>query len=285
MLQRAVSYLPPRLVNAVGQAQFRYPVIRRAADLVRSRLTGNGTISHGPAAGLQFDATGGYPGYLLGTSEPEEQAFLANHLAAGDVFYDIGANIGFHSTLAARLVGPTGRVYAFEPHQESADAAAANAARNGFSHVSVMAAAVSRSEGRLRFASGVNSAHHHLAEDSEPGIEVEVVAIDTWVVSEGARPPTVILIDVEGAEMDVLAGMRETLIKHRPLVCCEIHWLGKRFLDFCQENLADVGYTVTNLHGGDPMSSDHYRWHAVLRPDGLPVATPEAAPSEANDVL
>ncbi len=262
MLFEVASRLPPRFVRAVGRAQFRSPLVARAVRLATRGLTGSGVISHGVGAGLRFDAAGGYPGYLLGTTEPAEQALVAEHLDEGGVFYDIGANIGFYSTIAARLVGPPGRVYAFEPYPPSCASTARNAALNGFENVTVIEAAVGDTSGTTTLALSEHSAKHALAEGV--GVEVEVIALDGWIEREQARPPTLVMIDVEGAEIEVLRGMARTLADHRPVVCCEVHWLGERFLDYCREDLAALGYGARNLAGG-PLPFDG-RWHAVLAP-------------------
>lgn len=264
MLLALTSRLPPGVIRAVGRAQFRSPLIARIVRAASGQLTGIGTIASGVGAGLKFNAAGGYPGYLLGTSEREEQAFVAAHLGAGDVFYDIGANIGFYSTIGGRLVDPDGRVYAFEPHPESAASAARNAEMNDLTNVEVVAAAVSDRDGRMALSlAGGGSATHRL--DDAPGIEVDVVALDGWLERTAARPPTFVMIDVEGAEIDVLRGMRGILVKHRPRICCEVHWLGERFLDHCARELAPLGYTVSNLAGGPPPRGFD-RWHAALLP-------------------
>jgi hypothetical protein len=73
-----------------------------------------------------------------------------------------------------------------------------------------------------------------------------------------------VMIDVEGAEIDVLDGMRQALVDHHPVVCCEVHWLGERFLEYCSNVLRPLGYGVRNLDGGPPPKDGFHRWHAVL---------------------
>ena len=263
MLRALVSALPPSVVRAIGRAQFRSPLAARLVRGAAARLPTTGTIRHGVGAGLRFDATGGYPGYLLGTSEPGEQAFLAEHLRAGDVFYDLGANIGFYATIAARIVGPLGHVYAFEPHPESAAAVERNAQLNDLRNVTPVAAAVSDRDGRLTLSLSESSATHRLGGDA--GVEVDVVALDSWVARTGSRAPTFVMIDVEGAELDVLRGMRDLLERARPVVCCEVHWLGREFPDYVERELAPLGYTLSELSGG-PVPAGAERWHAALIP-------------------
>lgn len=77
------------------------------------------TISHGIGAGLLFNSSGAFPSRALGTVETEVQDALAELLRPGDVFYDVGANVGYFTIIAARLVGPEGRVVAVEPQPEA----------------------------------------------------------------------------------------------------------------------------------------------------------------------
>ena len=257
--------IPPSLVRAVGRAQSRNAVLQRLVKAATPALTaGEGTIARGCGQGLRFDATGGYPGYLLGTSEPEEQAVLAAHLGPGMTFFDIGANIGFFSTLAGRLVGPTGRVVAFEPFPESARRASRNAQLNGFEHVSVVEAAVGASTGSVTLHLDESATHKVTEEPKGPSLVVDQLAIDEWMPGAQVPSPDVVMIDVEGAELDVLAGMKETIAASQPVIMCEVHWLGRDFPEFVEEHLAPLGYTARSLDGA-PMQ-DEGRWHAILEP-------------------
>jgi len=77
-------------------------------------------VQHGPAAGwLRVNSRTGRP-ILAGSSERAVQQALAEHLHLGMTFYDLGANIGFFTLLAAKLVGPSGRVVSVEADPEIA---------------------------------------------------------------------------------------------------------------------------------------------------------------------
>jgi FkbM family methyltransferase len=265
-VHRLLRRVPPSWVRAAGRLQFTYPWLRPVVARLAARAAdAENVIPHGVAAGLWFRGTGGYPGYVLGTSEPEQQALLQAELGAGDVFYDIGANIGFFSTLAGRLVGPTGRVFAFEPFPLSADRAEANAALNSFDHVTVIRAAVGRAPGRATLAVSDHHATHRIVADGD-GIEVDVVGLDDWLRNRDVPPPTLVMIDAEGAELEVLEGMLEVMAIHRPVVTCEVHWLGAAFTDFFAERVAPLGYSLSGLAGD--VTTGAGRWHAVLRPVG-----------------
>src|ERR1700687_5286726 len=90
-------------------------------------------IQHGPSEGLWIrlnPRTG--QSVQQGIGEPQVQNALAEYLRPGMTFYDLGANIGFFSLMAARLVGPQGRVVSFEADPEVADRLRENLARNQF---------------------------------------------------------------------------------------------------------------------------------------------------------
>src|SRR5438046_3189821 len=128
MLSYLVSRLPPSWIRWAGRLRDRVPLFGPVVRwFARDVLATQGVIRHGLGAGLRFDARLGSGGYLLGTAEPDEQAALGGFLKPGDVFYDLGANIGFFATLAARLVGSGGRVYAFEPNPACAGQVRRNA--------------------------------------------------------------------------------------------------------------------------------------------------------------
>ncbi len=72
----------------------------------------------------------------------------AQYLKPGDIFYDIGANVGFFTVVAAKLVGASGKVYAFEPEAVNAATLRHNAQINKFAHVTAIEKAVSRTTGQ-----------------------------------------------------------------------------------------------------------------------------------------
>ena len=148
MLERIAEFIPSSLLRFIGRLQYRIPVlgptIRRAAARIAS---GEGVIQRGVGAGLKFRASVPVAGYRLGTTEPELQEALAEHLKKGDVVYDLGANVGFYTLLSARLVGPEGHVYAFEPYPKSAETTRHNLAINGFDHATVINKAVADKPG------------------------------------------------------------------------------------------------------------------------------------------
>mgnify|MGYP000078783382 CR=1 FL=1 len=154
-------------------------------------------------------------------------AHLVSNLRPDDVFYDVGANLGLYACLAADVV--TEPVAAFEPHPDNADRLEANADLNGAAvstHRCALADATGDAELEIALDK-VGSAGHALASDSASGgdrIAVPKVRGDELVAREALPRPTVLKIDVEGAERAVLDGLETSL--SRPdcrLVYCETH--------------------------------------------------------------
>jgi FkbM family methyltransferase len=161
--------------------------------------------------------------------ESAVQKFLGEHLRSGDTFYEVGAHIGFLSMGAARLVGAKGEVVAFEADPENIARIEEHLLRNSLGQVRVVSRAVWSHAGRLRFerASPFSSRNTgSVQEEPVPGrnsdvIEVEAVALDDY--ARDHRPPSLIKIDAEGAELQVLKGGEGLISTEKPLILCEVH--------------------------------------------------------------
>lgn len=242
--------------------------------LKRLGLARKGTIVVGPASGLRFDPGPSNADYASGDNELPVQGALAECLRGGDVFYDVGANVGFLTVLGARLVGPSGTVYAFEPVPANAGFVRRNAQANGFAQVHVIEKAVSNRLGAgeltlARYSGGSALASAEPPPDADGTLPVELVTIDDLVGRELLKPPDVVKIDVEGAELEVLEGMATTAATHRPVVIVEVDAADADALarkqDACERWLQARGYRTTLL----PDSYPHIRWqvrHIVAAP-------------------
>lgn len=231
-------------------------------------------VPQGHAGGLAFDMhylpiSHAHVGSIAGGNlESAVQEAMIRHLGRGDVFYDIGANLGFFSLLAAHISGlDEGRVYAFEAAPDNAEAIAVNARLNAIDNVEVLAVAVSDRDGRGRLQVVDDQSWSKLVEYGEHPftervIDVEMVAIDTLVASGRVPPPTVVKIDVEGAELAVLQGMWETLARHRPAIICELHDTHRPFM----AAMGEAGYRVINLEGPIPIDQAGASAHALALP-------------------
>jgi FkbM family methyltransferase len=239
--------------------------------LAASAAKGEGVIKHGPARGLRIDATGTGLSFLLGTWGPDEQKLLATHLRSGGVFYDLGAHIGFFSLLAARLVGPTGHVVAFEPSPLNAAQLERNIDLNGFTNVTLVEAAVSSEAGFAQFDPAHDRVAARLAGHGESArgalVSVRTISIDGWRTETGFPHPALMKIDVEGAEIAALRGAHGVIRASRPSLLVEVHpTVGPAFADYFERTLRPLGYRATSLTNG-PMPLSNKRFHVVLLPE------------------
>lgn len=162
----------------------------------------------------------------LGEYEPPTAAaVMAACEAAGDelVLYDVGSNIGLYSHLVASILDPR-RVIAFEPTPATANTSRRIARRNRLA-VDVVEAAVGEVAGTAQlFLSPVSDASNSLVEgfrNTTESTEVEVVTVDGYVQRSGLVP-SVLKIDVETFEREVLRGARATIERHRPVIIIEV---------------------------------------------------------------
>ncbi len=137
---------------------------------------------------------------------------------AGMRVFDIGAHHGVVAMMLAEAVGRDGQVVAVEATARNAEVARENAELNGLPQLLVVHAAGAASDGTLEFAPRANG---HVASDSEASVRVAAVSIDSLAARYGA--PSVVMIDVEGFELDVLAGASGVLRDHRPDLILEVH--------------------------------------------------------------
>jgi FkbM family methyltransferase len=228
-------------------------------------LTGEVTIKRGPGAGLRLEGTGAKAAFTVGTDEPAVQEELVRVLQPGSVLYDVGANVGFLALIAARLVGPSGHVYAFEPIPANARAIERNAALNGLANITVLELALSDRGGEavLRIPSinqGAHLADLVPAQGSEDELVVRIAALDELAAHQPLRPPDLVKLDVEGAELLVLAGMRQILETHRPMLICELHSTRAAI----EELLPQLGYRLTRIVRDT--ARDAWNEHAFARP-------------------
>jgi FkbM family methyltransferase len=207
-------------------------------------------VQHGPAQGLWLHLnprTGRT--YFEGAGEPEVQNALQQCLRPGMIFYDIGANIGFFSLLAARIVGKDGRVVAFEADPEIAVRLREHVARNDCRAISVEEKAVWSEPSTVFFArtdpamSPDRGLGHIVATVAGDTIQVNAVSLDMYVQTVPA--PDFLKCDVEGAEVEVFRGAHRLLTEKRPGILCEMHSDANRRL--LLETFARFGYACKSI--------------------------------------
>ncbi len=147
---------------------------------------------------------------------------LRHVVRPGGLVIDIGANVGFFAVRFARWVQPGGRVLALEPEQVNADRLERRLRRRRLvGTVEVVRAVATDHDGVAHLA--VNRRHPGDHKIGAAGVTVAAHTIDVLVEQRPARRVCLLKIDVQGAELKVLAGAARTIAEHRPALFVEIH--------------------------------------------------------------
>jgi FkbM family methyltransferase len=147
----------------------------------------------------------------LFTKEPGTIAWL-QQLTEGDVFYDIGANVGCYTLYASRLVGPAGHVVAVEPHPANAAALLRNIAVNGLTNVTVLTSPLGQCVGVERLKLGdLQAGTSGSVVGNTEGVMTCVTSIDYLRLRALIPAASFVKIDVDGNELLILLGMVNTL--------------------------------------------------------------------------
>jgi FkbM family methyltransferase len=232
-------------------------------------------IPNGPLAGYEMyldprhDWTGGHA-----RGHYDDFIFEAVHnydlVHPGDCIWDVGAYYGYYSLFFASLAGTDGQVIAFEPNPVNFDYLAANVKRNSkiSSQIRLMDCAVADCDGKLEFRYSTKLAYTSMGFLPKSGvpsdqiagsvyrgfsaIQVNVSRIDS-LIDQGLPKPSLIKLDVEGAESSVLQGALGLFAHAKPTMLIEVHSITNMF--FVQATLLAAGYRTQLLEGPDTQSN------------------------------
>jgi FkbM family methyltransferase len=204
-------------------------------------------ILSGPARGLKWVVGASIHGCWLGIYESTKQKRFAAAIRPRDVVYDLGAQAGFYSLLASRLVGPQGAVYAFEPLPRNVGFLQRHIKLNGVANINVFELAIGGTDGTAQFADGPSPLQGSLSELGPRS--VRVAQLDTLFSKDHLRPPKALKIDIEGGGLQACLGARKLLEIHKPVVflaidadsdyeCCDfLRTLGYQIEEFEQNEI------------------------------------------------
>lgn len=170
--------------------------------------------------------TGATGNIYAGIHEFYDMGFLLHALRGQDIFVDIGANVGSYTVLAGSAVGSD--CISVEPVPSTFSHLLENVKLNAIeSKVECLNLGLGKDKGTLKFSAGKDTMNHVVTEsECECHIEVDVKTLDS-VLDE--RIPTIVKIDVEGWESNVVAGAETLLARENPLAIIMEFGLGKRY--------------------------------------------------------
>lgn len=162
----------------------------------------------------------------LGIYEPFETELFRKEIKKGDVVLDIGANIGYYTLIAAKLVGENGQVYAFEPDPDNFALLEKNVEINGYKNVVLVQKAVSNKTGKIKlYLCEDNKGDHRIynSHDGRQSIEIEAIRLDDYFKDYNGKIDF-IKIDIQGAEEGAIQGMLNLLEKNKTVKIVTEFW-------------------------------------------------------------
>jgi FkbM family methyltransferase len=222
---RLLSWLPPSAATYIYTVLLKPPPMRRLTQSVVKRFIPPVMNFRGASLALnQKDAI--VSGSLaLGFYESFVIDVIENLLQPGMTFLDVGANIGLYTALAARVVGPSGRVIAVEPSGSNCAVIKETVRLNAFNNVTIFEGAASDGAGRTAlYLCDDNPADHRLHDRTgqRAKVEVETITLDALAAAHGVRHADLIKIDTQGAEASVFGGMTALLtVDPAPVITLE----------------------------------------------------------------
>ena len=168
-------------------------------------------------------------------------------LKEGDIVFDGGAFIGSFAIFAAKKVGGRGRVFAFEPEPENAEALRKNVEANGFANVTVVQAGLWKGEARLSFSSGGGASAISFSPSANEGISTSTIrttSIDIFAKKNNLQRIDFVKMDIEGAEIEAIEGMGKAIGSWHPnlAIACYHEREGKTTGELLLPILKRLGY-------------------------------------------
>jgi FkbM family methyltransferase len=177
-----------------------------------------------------------------GSYEPHVTKEIKEHLKPGNIFVDIGANLGYFTLIASRLVGTEGKVISFEPATETYNFCKKNIELNKLTNVELYKCGLWNEKKTLMISDSPQLGGNHI---SDKGDSIECIPLDSLDLT-----PNMIKMDIEGAEPYALQGMVKTLKRYHPAIVLEInrqclrtHF--KKDAEDIWKLLTDLGYEIT----------------------------------------
>src|SRR2546426_4401381 len=226
------SRLIRRLLAAVYTQPVRRVVVKALSHIHMSTCT---RLHTGALLEVDLDSPVGRSIWFRGTYETDVEAYLRSILQRGDIFIDIGANVGYFSIIASELVGQEGRVYAFEPCERIHRLLSRSVELNQLSNVICAQLAVGDKASFVRFNDMPASGFSHIEGDTDTrkavadqsstpraGYSVQVVRLDDHLKPKINQQIWAIKVDVEGYEYAVLVSAEQLISTHLPDLVVEV---------------------------------------------------------------
>ena len=177
-----------------------------------------------------------------GTYEESEAKIMEEKIKVGNIVVDVGANIGLHTLNMARIVGNTGRVFAFEPDPSNFEILEKNVKINNYQNIILEQKAVGDKHGRTTLYQSDHPGMHRIfpqTKQAKGQVQVKLTSLDKYFIDSNLVDKiNFIKIDVEGLEFSVLKGMKNILKNNKKI---------KILFEFMPKNTMEAGFTPIEL--------------------------------------
>jgi FkbM family methyltransferase len=208
---RWASIGPMRFIARASARIIAYPLLRLVANMIAAK--------RGMVFPKKFDWDWKLE-MLLWEYESETVALCKRLIKPGMNVVDAGAHIGYYTLLFSELVGPSGKVYAFEPHPDNFPLLLHNTRCGKYHNVVPVQKAISDQIGLVKLFESTKTGSHSLydSEIASGQTFVETTTLDAFLVEIGAPPVHLIKMDIQGAEPAALIGMSDLIARSKQLM-------------------------------------------------------------------
>lgn len=226
------------------------------------------TIMSGVLKGYKWPTDRSYE-YIIGNNEDESVlSEFCSWFKDDSVFYDLGSNIGYYSFMANTII-KNGKIYAIEPSTFNnvlfKKLVQLNSKKISQNNILLKEFAISDKEKTVSFSDDIYLAEGNAIVSEETNFTANTIQVKCYSIDELIKmnyaPPTVIKIDIEGAEYDALVGARNTLLKYKPNLLLATHnCLVPMIKEKCISFLEEIGYVIkhTGYHNKTKEGLDDY---------------------------
>ncbi len=211
-------------------------------------------VPFGPLRGKRWIVGSLNHGAWLGTYERYETKKFTKEvrtLSNNAVIYDLGAHVGYYSLIAASINSKL-NIHAFEPSKINNHFLTKHIKLNSISCISLHECAVGNENKEVNFDLGYSSTTGHITTAiGTTAIRLKQISIDEEVAQKRLPPPSLIKMDIEGAEYEALLGMKKTISQFKPKIFLSTHSTELHYN--CSQLLDSLGYQIERLDiNGNP---------------------------------
>jgi len=201
--------------------------------------------------------------YHTGVFEPDSTRFVRQFVKPGMIVADVGANFGYYAIQLSKIVGSSGKVYAFEPSMKFRERLLDHIERNHCSNVRVVEDGLSDRKETLRLYDGGDSASFYFGDSKDKASvaeKVRLVTFDSFVIKEKLSRLEFMKVDIDGHEMRFFRGAKKALTILRPVILVECMQLALQKAGSDVEELVSflrgLGYQLRSEKTGKPFLDD-----------------------------